>query len=431
MGNIALKAENISKYYRLGQINNGTLYADIQSWFARKLGKEDPHAKIGFDSAQSDKDGFWALKDINFEIKQGDRVGIIGRNGAGKSTLLKVISEITTPTTGNIYIKGRVASLLEVGTGFHPEMTGRENIYMNGAILGMKKTEITRQLDEIIDFAEIEKYIDTPVKRYSSGMYVRLAFAVAAHLQSEILIADEVLAVGDAQFQKKAIGKMSDLSTSEGRTILFVSHQMNAVKSLCKSGIVLECGKIIKQGEIEDSISFYQRDLFAQEKNEDLSEYDNEFFNLLEFEIVDADGKIVDDVMLNNEQYYVKIKFDLKKIHTGFCLGYSLYDKEGNVIYWSYPTDDFNMYHEPQLGENIFFGEIPKNFVNEDEYYIYIQGGVHFQQWCINPAEKAPRKKIKIQGGLSDSPFWTMKRPGVCAPILKWKLVKGDAINVF
>ena len=201
MSNIAIKAENISKYYRLGQINNGTLYADIQSWFARKLGREDPHAKIGFDSAQCDKDGFWALKDINFEIKQGDRVGIIGRNGAGKSTLLKVISEITTPTTGSIYIKGRVASLLEVGTGFHPEMTGRENIYMNGAILGMKRVEITRQLDEIIDFAEIEKYIDTPVKRYSSGMYVRLAFAVAAHLQSEILIADEVLAVGDAQFQ--------------------------------------------------------------------------------------------------------------------------------------------------------------------------------------------------------------------------------------
>ncbi len=250
MSNIAIKAENVSKYYRLGQINNGTLYADIQSWFARKFGKEDPHAKIGFNSAQSDKDGFWALKDINFEIKQGDRVGIIGRNGAGKSTLLKVISEITTPTTGNIYIKGRVASLLEVGTGFHPEMTGRENIYMNGAILGMKRAEITRQLDEIIDFAEIEKYIDTPVKRYSSGMYVRLAFAVAAHLQSEILIADEVLAVGDAAFQKKAIGKMSDLSTGEGRTVLFVSHNMGQIKALCNKGLLLKSGQLITQGDI-------------------------------------------------------------------------------------------------------------------------------------------------------------------------------------
>ena len=260
MSNIAIKAENVSKYYRLGQINNGTLYADIQSWFARKLGKEDPHAKIGFDRAQSDKDGFWALKDINFEIKQGDRVGIIGRNGAGKSTLLKVISEITTPTTGNIYIKGRVASLLEVGTGFHPEMTGRENIYMNGAILGMKRAEITRQLDEIIDFAEIEKYIDTPVKRYSSGMYVRLAFAVAAHLQSEILIADEVLAVGDAQFQKKALGKMNDLSTSEGRTILFVSHNMGQIKALCENGFVLDKGRIINSGSIEDCINSYLTD---------------------------------------------------------------------------------------------------------------------------------------------------------------------------
>lgn len=260
MSNIAIKAENISKYYRLGQINNGALYADIQSWFARKFGKEDPHAKICFNSAQSDKDGFWALKDINFEIKQGDRVGIIGRNGAGKSTLLKVISEITTPTTGNIYIKGRVASLLEVGTGFHPEMTGRENIYMNGAILGMKKAEITRQLDEIIDFAEIEKYIDTPVKRYSSGMYVRLAFAVAAHLQSEILIADEVLAVGDAAFQKKAIGKMSDLSTGEGRTVLFVSHNMGQIKALCENGFVLDKGCIINSGHIENCIYSYLTD---------------------------------------------------------------------------------------------------------------------------------------------------------------------------
>ena len=260
MSNIAIKAENVSKYYRLGQINNGTLYADIQSWLARKLGKEDPHAKIGFDSAQSDKDGFWALKDINFEIKQGDRVGIIGRNGAGKSTLLKVISEITTPTTGNIYIKGRVASLLEVGTGFHPEMTGRENIYMNGAILGMKRAEITRQLDEIIDFAEIEKYIDTPVKRYSSGMYVRLAFAVAAHLQSEILIADEVLAVGDAEFQKKALGKMNDLSTDEGRTILFVSHNMGQIKALCENGFVLDKGCIIKADCIDECIHSYLTD---------------------------------------------------------------------------------------------------------------------------------------------------------------------------
>ena len=257
MSNIAIKAENISKYYRLGQINNGTLYADIQSWFARKFHREDPHAKIGFDSAQCDKDGFWALKDIDFEIKQGDRVGIIGRNGAGKSTLLKVISEITTPTTGNIYIKGRVASLLEVGTGFHPEMTGRENIYMNGAILGMKKTEITRQLDEIIDFAEIEKHIDTPVKRYSSGMYVRLAFAVAAHLQSEILIADEVLAVGDAEFQKKAIGKMSDLSTGEGRTVLFVSHNMAQIRALCKTGIVLDHGKTVFSGNIDKATEYY------------------------------------------------------------------------------------------------------------------------------------------------------------------------------
>ena len=256
MSDIAIKVENLSKYYKLGQINNGTLYKDLQSWFAKKLGKEDPNEIIG-KTLPDGKEGFWALKDLNFEIKQGDRVGIIGRNGAGKSTLLKVISEITAPTKGDVYINGRIASLLEVGTGFHPELTGRENIYMNGTILGMKKAEITRKLDEIIDFAEIEKYIDTPVKRYSSGMYVRLAFAVAAHLNSEILIADEVLAVGDAAFQKKALGKMDELSSGHGRTILFVSHNMAQVKKLCEKGLFLKNGTLFFYGDIDTAFSKY------------------------------------------------------------------------------------------------------------------------------------------------------------------------------
>lgn len=269
MSDIAIKVENLSKYYRLGQINNGTLYKDLQSWFAKKLNKEDPNGIIG-KTFSDEKDGFWALKDLNFEIKQGDKVGIIGRNGAGKSTLLKVISEITAPTKGDVYINGRIASLLEVGTGFHLELTGRENIYMNGAILGMKKSEITRKLDEIIDFAEIEKYIDTPVKRYSSGMYVRLAFAVAAHLNSEILIADEVLAVGDAAFQKKALGKMNDLSTGQGRTVLFVSHNMAQVKSLCSKGLILEKGSMIFHGAIEKAISVYSVGC-KQIRHEDIS----------------------------------------------------------------------------------------------------------------------------------------------------------------
>ena len=254
MEDFAIKVNNLSKYYRLGQINNGTLYKDLQSWFARKRGKEDPNRKV---DDELNKDGFWALKDINFEIKKGDRVGIIGRNGAGKSTLLKIISEITTPTCGDIYINGKISSLLEVGTGFHPEMTGRENIYLNGAILGMKKKEIEAKINEIIEFSEIEKYIDTPVKRYSSGMYVRLAFAVAAHLDSDILIADEVLAVGDAAFQKKSLGKMGELSNSAGKTVLFVSHNISAVRQLCNKGIILDKGKISFMGDIEQAVTLY------------------------------------------------------------------------------------------------------------------------------------------------------------------------------
>ena len=255
MSNTVIKIEHLSKMYQLGVINNGVLFRDIQSWWALKRGKEDPHSQIGEDKCLDSNTEFWALKDLTFDIKQGDRVGIIGRNGAGKSTLLKVLSRITTPTEGSVKIRGKISSLLEVGTGFHGELTGRENIYLNGAILGMKKREIDRKLDEIIDFSGIEKHIDTPVKRYSSGMYVRLAFAVAAHLDSDILIADEVLAVGDAEFQKKAIGKMGDLSTSEGRTILFVSHNMTSIRSLCSRCVVLNRGKIFFNGSVDEAIS--------------------------------------------------------------------------------------------------------------------------------------------------------------------------------
>ncbi len=248
MSNTAIKVENLSKIYRLGEIGTGSIGQDVDRWFKTKiLGKEDPFLKIGESNDRSTKgmsNIVYSLADINFEINQGDAFGIIGRNGAGKSTLLKILSRVTTPTTGKINIKGRVASLLEVGTGFHPELTGRENIYLNGAILGMRKREISRKLDEIIDFSGVERYIDTPVKRYSSGMYVRLAFAVAAHLESEILIVDEVLAVGDAEFQKKCLGKMSDVSKGEGRTVLFVSHNLAAIKNLCDKCILLSNGQL-------------------------------------------------------------------------------------------------------------------------------------------------------------------------------------------
>lgn len=260
MKNLAIKAENISKQYRLGEVGTGTISHDLNRYWSKFRGKEDPYLKIGEANDRTSKgtsDYVWSLRDINFDVEQGDAVGIIGRNGAGKSTLLKLLSKVTKPTTGGFKVNGRIASLLEVGTGFNPEMTGRENIYLNGAILGMRRHEITRKFDEIVDFSGVERYIDTPVKRYSSGMYVRLAFAVAAHLESEILIVDEVLAVGDAEFQKKCIGKMGDVSKGEGRTVLFVSHNMAAVKSLCNNGIVLNKGIIEHIGEINSCVSLY------------------------------------------------------------------------------------------------------------------------------------------------------------------------------
>lgn len=257
----AIEFNNISKIYRLGLVSTGTLAHDLKRWWTMNIrGKEDPYLTIGETNDRSTKgesDYVWALKDIDFKVEQGDVVGIIGKNGAGKSTLLKILSKVTAPTTGIIRARGRIGSLLEVGTGFHPEMTGRENIYMNGAILGMTKAEITKKLDEIVDFSGCERYIDTPVKRYSSGMMVRLGFAVAAHLDPEILVVDEVLAVGDAEFQKKAIGKMQDVSRGEGRTVLFVSHNMTAVKNLCKTGILLNNGRIDYSGKINGVIEKY------------------------------------------------------------------------------------------------------------------------------------------------------------------------------
>ena len=259
---LAIKAENISKQYRLGEVGTGTITHDLNRFWAKIRGKEDPYLKIGEANDRSrkgDSEYVWSLRDINFEIEQGDAVGIIGRNGAGKSTLLKLLSKVTQPTTGSFKVNGRIASLLEVGTGFNPEMTGRENIYLNGAILGMRKHEIDRKFDEIVDFSGVERYIDTPVKRYSSGMYVRLAFAVAAHLESEILIVDEVLAVGDAEFQKKCLGKMGDVSKGEGRTVLFVSHNMGAIQNLCNKGIVLDKGKLVFDGNQNESLDYYSK----------------------------------------------------------------------------------------------------------------------------------------------------------------------------
>jgi lipopolysaccharide transport system ATP-binding protein len=274
MSDIVIKAENISKAYELGEFSTGTISRDLERWWAMMRGKEDPFLKIGEvndRTKKTDSKLVWSLKDINFEVEQGDAVGIIGRNGAGKSTLLKLLSRVTSPTSGIIKGRGRIASLLEVGTGFHPELTGRENIFINGAILGMRKAEIKKRFDEIVDFAGVERYIDTPVKRYSSGMYVRLAFAVAAHLEAEILIVDEVLAVGDVEFQKKCMGKMGEVTKENGRTVLYVSHNLESVKTLCNTAILLANGRMHECTDMAEAINIY-----LQEKHE---EYRGKFVN--------------------------------------------------------------------------------------------------------------------------------------------------------
>ena len=277
---VAIQINGVKKMYKLGQIGGGTLQADLQSWWARARGKEDPNTKIGEDQ-RSNGETFMALNGIDLTIYQGEAVGIIGRNGAGKSTLLKLLSQVTAPTEGDIDIYGRIASMLEVGTGFNPEMTGRENVYMNGAILGMTKAEIDAKMEDIIEFSEVREFIDTPVKRYSSGMFVKLAFSVAAHLDSEIMIMDEVLAVGDMAFQKKCLDKMRNVANQEGRTVLYVSHNMNTIRQLCDRCIVLDKGKVIFEGSVEEAISIYLKtdsriinaaDLLSQERDSYLPE---------------------------------------------------------------------------------------------------------------------------------------------------------------
>lgn len=345
MSRIVIKAEDISKQYRLGLVGTGTVRDDVKRWWYDLRGKEDPFLKIGEANnraVKGESDYVWSLRDINFEISQGESVGIIGRNGAGKSTLLKILSQVTQPTTGKIYTKGRIASLLEVGTGFHPEMTGRENIFLNGAILGMRKDEIKRKFDEIVDFSGVERYIDTPVKRYSSGMYVRLAFAVAAHLESEILIVDEVLAVGDADFQKKCLGKMNDVSKGEGRTVLFVSHSMASVKKLCTKGLVLQNGTNVYQGGIEDVVHFYENNLISTERNLEI-EYTEEKELPMQLKKVKLLNNRINKLFNTLDELVFEFDLVCRKNVEGAYVTIDLKDVNDELVYWSgdYTSDRF------------------------------------------------------------------------------------------
>ena len=373
---LAIKAENISKAYQLGEFSTGTISRDIERWWHKVRGKEDPYLKIGETNDRTTKgasDIVWSLKDINFEIQQGDAVGIIGRNGAGKSTLLKVLSRVTTPTTGGIKVKGRIASLLEVGTGFHPELTGRENIYLNGAILGMRKHEIKRKFDEIVDFAGVERYIDTPVKRYSSGMYVRLAFAVAAHLESEILIVDEVLAVGDAEFQKKCLGKMGEVSKGEGRTVLFVSHNMGSVSALCNSCIYLKNGKVELIGEKSFVIEYYAKNLVNSTSLISEIAFHGPIKDLVKFNYLKVNGIVFgkQEVLVkgNNE---LEFEFNyLFKNNVKYRLTFSIY-QSGVRVFSLHDTNDLQFPKDHNNITSKFF--IPKNLLRPGVYQIGIGG---------------------------------------------------------
>lgn len=369
MNNTVIKVEDLGKLYKLGEISTGTLSHDMARWWARMRGKEDPFAKIGETNdrtARGHSDYVWALKDINFEVKQGEVLGIIGRNGAGKSTLLKILSKVTTQTTGRIKIKGRIASLLEVGTGFHPELTGRENIFLNGAILGMTKTEIRRKFDEIVDFSGVERYIDTPVKRYSSGMYVRLAFAVAGFLEPEILIVDEVLAVGDAEFQKKCLGRMKDVSVNDGRTVLFVSHSMSSLKNLCTNGIIMDKGQVINSGDINSAIQLYFNLLKEKASHHYINKDEAKKTRIREVFICDEEGKPIQTV--TNDIKRVFLVFEIENwSNFNPRLGMTIFNSEGLPLLSSSITDSLE---KLEVGIHRYKLELPISFFKSDEYNV-------------------------------------------------------------
>ena len=419
MKDIILKAEDISKQYRLGQVGTGTMAHDLNRWWHQVRGKENPYLKIGDNNDRSTKgtsDYVWALQDINFEVERGEILGIIGKNGAGKSTLLKILSRVTAPTTGSIKFGGRVASLLEVGTGFNGEMTGRENIYLNGAILGMTKKEITLKLDEIIDFSGCERYIDTPVKRYSSGMYVRLAFAVAAFLEPEILIIDEVLAVGDAEFQKKAIGKMQDISREGGRTVLFVSHNMAAVKSLCTRGIVLENGKVKFDGKIENAVSYYlSGDSESQNKKIFSREYDKKEFRLHEISL-NPIGKSSDDVLDEYQKIEINTVITLKDINENLQVTFVLNNELGEALFtFSHVNNKLKL----NRGLNKIKCSLPEGFLNIGSYYLSV--------YIIENAKttlfvEKDIMSFHIQEGERAIGSWMGKEPGFIKPKFDWSI---------
>ncbi len=425
MGEIAIQADHIFKQYKLGQVGTGTISHDLNRWWHRITGREDPYRLVtaaNDRTKKSDDVYVWALNDINFEIKKGEVLGIIGKNGAGKSTLLKILSKVTSPTLGNIRVSGRIASLLEVGTGFNPELTGRENIYLNGAILGMTKSEIKSKFDEIVSFSGVEKYIDTPVKRYSSGMYVRLAFAVAAHLESEILVVDEVLAVGDAEFQKKCMGKMKDISTGEGRTVLFVSHNMTAVNSLCNRCIYLKNGALRSSGDVSTIVDEYLSNEYKSKTSRIWPSGENpgdDVAVLHHARIIDKGFNKIDFTSIHSG---LGIEFTYEVLKPGYCPVPSvhMYTSAGECAFISSENIDLKL-----SGKGIHKATmwIPNDLLNDGTYVVNLSAAtlspikIHFhvkEALIFDVIEDLTKR----QGD------YNQRIPGVLRPRLKWDTVQ-------
>jgi lipopolysaccharide transport system ATP-binding protein len=417
MSDSIIVVDNLGKKYIIGHQREGyTALRDVIANSVKRFGQKlhYPHEKL----PNPIREEFWALQNISFEIKQGDRVGIIGRNGAGKSTLLKILSRITEPTTGRIKIKGRVASLLEVGTGFHPELTGRENIYLNGAILGMSKAEIQRKFDEIVAFAEVEKFLDTPVKRYSSGMYVRLAFAVAAHLEPEILVVDEVLAVGDAQFQKKCLGKMEDVG-QEGRTVLFVSHNMTAVQKLCTSAILLNKGKLQMASNAEKVVNVYLQTQDSNILERKFTDFNiapgNDLIRIKSMKITPENNNSNHDISVNTNSYIECEFWVFSKIKRMINLSMHLYNLEGDCIFASCSPSC-------ELEEGIYRKTcyIPGNLLNDGAYTMSMMF-VENESICLYKFDDALTFEVKDYREING---WHGKWPGAVRPLLRWDIEK-------
>ena len=427
MSDTIISVEQLGKKYRIDHLAEKGQYKTLRETITSGTrGLLTSWSSNGADRApKRGREEFWALKDISFQVKEGEVLGIIGRNGAGKSTLLKILSRITEPTEGRVRIRGRVASLLEVGTGFHPELTGSENIYLNGAILGMSRAEIKRKFDEIVDFAGTEKFLDTPVKRYSSGMHVRLAFAVAAHLESEILIVDEVLSVGDASFQKKCLGKMQDVSRT-GRTVLFVSHNMNATESLCQRIVRLDGGRVLTDtndlgGAIAAYLSSGSNFTAASEWRNPGDTLRNQWFYPTRFYLGDESGRVLSGPARNDSSIYVYIEGEVDEKDIALQVGYGLFDEPGTLLYWSEQID-MPEAEWPRLkkGLNLLRSQLPMQTLNQGVYRLDLLIALYHRRWISEPGRGVPGITLTIQGGLSDSPYWMEKRPGILAPVCRW-----------